>query len=65
MVTLPLANAAEGTGLSKVWARRKISDAEVARTLPQTSPEDADKTILALALEHQLVTRLTSLVAVD
>jgi Ca-activated chloride channel family protein len=31
----------------------------------QTSPEDADKTILALALEHQLVTRLTSLVAVD
>jgi Ca-activated chloride channel family protein len=27
--------------------------------------EDADKTILALALEHQLVTRLTSLVAVD
>ena len=29
------------------------------------SPEDADKAILALALEHQLVTRLTSLVAVD
>jgi Ca-activated chloride channel homolog len=48
-----------------VWARRKIADAEIARTLRQTSPEDADKTILALALEHQLVTRLTSLVAVD
>jgi Ca-activated chloride channel family protein len=64
-VTLPLANAAEGKGLSKLWARRKISDAEVARTLRQASPEDADKTILALALEHQLVTRLTSLVAVD
>jgi Ca-activated chloride channel family protein len=29
------------------------------------SPEEADKTILALALEHQLVSRLTSLVAVD
>ena len=40
-------------------------DAEVARTTRQASPEDADKTILALALEHQLVTRLTSLVAVD
>jgi len=65
VVTLPLANAAEGKGLSKLWARRKISDAEVARTLRQTSPEDADKTVLALALEHQLVTRLTSLVAVD
>ncbi len=64
-VTLPLANAAEGKGLSKLWARRKISDAEVARTMRQVSPEDADKTILALALEHQLVTRLTSLVAVD
>ncbi len=65
VVTLPLANAAEGKGLSKLWARRKIADAEVARTTRQASPEDADKAILALALEHQLVTRLTSLVAVD
>ncbi len=65
LVTLPLANAAEGKGLSKLWARRKIDDAEVARTTRQASPEEADKTILALALEHQLVTRLTSLVAVD
>ncbi len=65
VVTLPLANAAEGKGLSKLWARRKIADAEVARTTRQEAPEDADKTILALALEHQLVTRLTSLVAVD
>jgi Ca-activated chloride channel family protein len=64
-VTLPLANAAEGTGLSKLWARRKISDAEVARTMRQLTPEDADKIILKLALEHHLVTRLTSLVAVD
>ena len=65
LVTIPLANAAEGKGLSKLWARRKIADAEVARTTRQASPDDADKTILALALEHQLVTRLTSLVAVD
>jgi Ca-activated chloride channel family protein len=65
VVTLPIASAAEGKGLSKLWARRKIDDAEVSRTLRQASPEDADKTILALALEHQLVTRLTSLVAVD
>jgi len=64
-VSLPLANAAEGKGLSKLWARRKIADAEIARTLRQASPEDADRTILALALEHQLVSRLTSLVAVD
>ena len=31
-VTLPLAAAAEGRGLSKLWARRKIADAEVAQT---------------------------------
>jgi Ca-activated chloride channel family protein len=64
-ITLPLGNAAEGKGLSKVWARRKISDAEVGRTLRQITPDEADKTILRLALDHQLVTRLTSLVAVD
>ena len=65
VVTLPLANAAEGKGLSKLWARRKISDAEIARTTRQLRPEEADKTILALALQHQLVSRLTSLIAVD
>jgi Ca-activated chloride channel family protein len=65
VVTLPLANAAEGNGLSKLWARRKIADTEIARSLRQAAPADADKTILALALEHQLVTRLTSLIAVD
>ncbi|MCA1377919.1 MULTISPECIES: marine proteobacterial sortase target protein [unclassified Bradyrhizobium] len=64
-VTLPLQNAAEGKGLSKLWARRKIADAEVARTLREMTPEEADKAILALALDHQIVTRLTSLVAVD
>lgn len=64
-VTLPLQNAAEGKGLSKLWARRKIGDAEVARTLREMTPEDSDRAILALALDHQIVTRLTSLVAVD
>jgi len=65
VVTLPLENAAQGSGLSKLWARRKITDAEVARTLRTITPEEADKRILALALDHHLVTRLTSLVAVD
>jgi Ca-activated chloride channel homolog len=65
VVTLPLENAAQGSGLSKLWARRKIADAEVARTLRTVTPDEADKRILALALDHHLVTRLTSLVAVD
>jgi Ca-activated chloride channel family protein len=64
-VTLPLQNAAEGKGLSKLWAYRKIADAEVSRTMRQSTSEEADKAVLALALEHQLVTRLTSLIAVD
>jgi len=65
VVTLPLENAAPGSGLSKLWARRKIADAEVARTLRTITADEADKRILALALDHHLVTRLTSLVAVD
>jgi Ca-activated chloride channel family protein len=64
-VTLPVAKAAEGKGLSKLWARRKIAEAEVAKTLRKATAEDTEKRILALGLEHQLVTRLTSLVAVD
>jgi Ca-activated chloride channel family protein len=64
-VTVPIAKAAEGAGLSKLWARRKITDAEMAHRLGQASAEEADKRILALALEHHLVSRLTSLVAVD
>jgi Ca-activated chloride channel homolog len=64
-VTLPVAKAAEGTGLSKLWARRKITDAEIAHRLGQASAQETDQRILGLALEHHLVSRLTSLVAVD
>jgi Ca-activated chloride channel family protein len=65
LVTLPLEHAAQGSGLSKLWARRKITDAEVARTMRTITPEEADQRILTLALDHHLVSRLTSLVAVD
>ena len=64
-VTLPVAKAAEGAGLSKLWARRKITDVEMARRRDRSMAAEADKRILALALEHHLVSRLTSLVAVD
>ncbi len=37
-VTLPIAKAAEGVGLSKLWARRKIADAEVARPCGRQRP---------------------------
>ncbi len=62
---LPLAGAKPGLGISAVWARRRISDHEVEATLGQRTREAADALILKLALEHHLVSRLTSLVAVD
>jgi Ca-activated chloride channel family protein len=65
VVRLPAASAAPGQGLSKLWARRKIADAELARTLGEATPEETDRRVLDLALDHHLVSRLTSLVAVD
>jgi Ca-activated chloride channel family protein len=64
-VTLPVAKAVEGAGLSKLWARRKITDMEMARQRDRSTAAETDKRILALALQHHLVSRLTSLVAVD
>ena len=64
-VTLPLDAASPAEGISKIWARRKIDDAEVDMKLGKITELTADTRILSLALEHHLVTRLTSLVAVD
>ena len=64
-ISLPLDQASNAKGISKIWARRQIDDAEVNLTLGKITQADADKRILQLALEHHLVTRLTSLVAVD
>jgi Ca-activated chloride channel family protein len=64
-VSVSLSKAVEGSGLSKLWARRKITDAEMERRLNHLTQEEADKHILDLALEHHLVSALTSLVAVD
>ena len=63
--TLPLADARPGAGISKVWARSRIGEAEAARITGRMTPGDADAAILDLALTHKLVTRLTSLIAVD
>ena len=59
------AKAIPGVGLAKLWAKRKIADAEVASSLGKITPAEADKRILALALDHHLVSRMTSLVAID
>src|SRR5690606_5744853 len=60
-----LNQAVEGVGVAKLWARRSITDAEVGHRLDQVSAEQAAQTIAQLGLDFSIVTRETSLVAVD
>jgi len=53
-----------GTGLDALWARRKIADLEENR-FDRATAGKIDKQILDTALQYHLVSRLTSLVAVD
>jgi Ca-activated chloride channel homolog len=64
-VTLPISAAAEGKGISKLWAHRKIADIEVAATMGTITPEISAKQVLDVALAHQIVSSQTSLIAVD
>ncbi|CAN7390920.1 marine proteobacterial sortase target protein [Rhizobium sp. LjRoot258] len=63
-VDMDIANAADGQGISKLWARRKIDDLE-ARAYEREDRASLDKDIETVALAHHLVSRVTSLVAVD
>ncbi|ACE92104.1 von Willebrand factor A domain-containing protein [Rhizobium phaseoli] len=63
-VEMDIAHAADGNGISKLWARRKIDDFE-ARAYQRQDPAALDKDIETVALAHHLVSRVTSLVAVD
>jgi len=63
-VEMDIANAADSNGISKLWAKRKIDDLE-ARAYERQDPTALDKDIEIVALAHHLVSRVTSLVAVD
>ncbi|PWV97638.1 Ca-activated chloride channel family protein [Hoeflea marina] len=63
-VELPLAKAAPATGIAKLWARRSIAGLEAGRNLA-ADPATVDREIERVALENHLVSRLTSLVAVE
>jgi Ca-activated chloride channel family protein len=63
-VEMNVADAAEGHGISKLWARRKIDGLE-AEGWRYADPAVRDAEIEKLALAHHLVSRVTSLVAVD
>ena len=64
-VGLDLSKAAERDGISKLWARRKIASLEMNRIRERHNEIPIDESILETALTHGLVSRLTSLVAVD
>ncbi|MBX4941493.1 marine proteobacterial sortase target protein [Rhizobium binae] len=63
-IEIDIAHAADGNGISKLWARRKIDDFQ-ARAYQRQDPAALDKDIETVALAHHLVSRVTSLVAVD
>ncbi len=62
--TLDLSTAVDGNGVAKLWARSKISAIEDTR-YHGTNQGDVDAAVLKVALAHHLVSRLSSLVAVD
>lgn len=62
--TLELSAAEPGSGVSRIWARSKVSAVEALR-YKGTNEGDIDGQVLKVALDHHLVSRLTSLVAVD
>ncbi len=63
-VEMDIAKAASGEGIAKLWARRKIDDLEASASAI-ADPASLDSQIEAVALAHHLVSRVTSLVAVD
>ncbi|MCT4654648.1 MAG: marine proteobacterial sortase target protein [Cohaesibacter sp.] len=63
-IKLDLEKAAPSKAIDKVWARRKIRQLESDRLL-SGAYDQIDRAIEKLGLDHHLVTRLTSLVAVD
>ena len=62
---LPLGQGASRPGVSKLWAREKIAALELRRLTDYGRQDEIDADILETALDFSLVTRLTSLVAVD
>jgi Ca-activated chloride channel family protein len=62
--TFSLADAASSQGVSQLWARAKIAGFEESR-YSGMNPDEVDKGVLKTALDFHLVSRLTSLVAID
>jgi len=64
VANLSLSSAKSGTGIAQLWARAKIKALEEDRFAGKPV-EQINQQILQISLDHHLVSRLTSLVAVD
>lgn len=64
-VDLPLEQASSRSGVAKLWARKKIASLDTARAYYGADLAAIDAAVLDTALTHGLVSRLTSLVAID
>jgi len=62
--TLPITNGGHTSGLSVLWARNKIQSLS-QKISHGANPEEIKQAITTLGLEHHIVTKHTSLVAVD
>jgi Ca-activated chloride channel family protein len=63
-VSVPVAGASGGSGMGVLWARDKI--AALMDSLRENAPEpEVRAAVVDLALSHHLVTKYTSLVAID
>jgi Ca-activated chloride channel family protein len=62
--TVKLAEAVDGAGVGKLWARSKIAALEGKR-FTESGASNIDKAIEAVALQHHLISSQTSLVAID
>jgi len=62
--TITLGGGRDAGGVGAVWARRKIA-ALMGGLHEGVDPDEVRRTVIPIALAHRLVTRYTSLVAVD
>jgi len=67
-IKVPLEQASETIGIAKVWARDKIANLErslIEQSSNNRSQESIDAELLRTALSYNMVSRLSSLVALD
>jgi Ca-activated chloride channel family protein len=63
--SVDLSSAQDSPAIAKLWGNRSIADVEARRASGQMEDTAADEAVAELGLDYSIVTRQTSLVAVD